>query len=285
MHRLAAPRFSRLLLAAGLCLLSVLPASAVSWENAVPAAQACHTPGWETAHPASGPLSLPNGRAERLDRYTAWAVQHPELELADVVVQVNMDRDRAFYSAVQTAEYPHSLTVLINKHYALPEGFVPMLEELGEDYGTGALRPEAARAFRSMADAAQMDGMTLKSVSSYRSYERQETLYANYQKRYQQTETDTFSARPGHSEHQTGLALDINTASSRAHFETTPAFAWLKEHCAEYGFILRYDQGKEEITGYRFEPWHYRYVGQEAAQACMSRGMAYEEYVARLPAE
>ena len=94
---------------------------------------------------------------------------------------------------------------------------------------------------------------------------------------------DTFSARPGHSEHQTGLALDINVASSSAHFENTPAFAWLKEHCAQYGFILRYDQGKEDITGYRFEPWHYRYVGVETAQAVMEQGLAYEEYLALQP--
>ena len=72
-------------------------------------------------------------------------------------------------------------------------------------------------------------------------------------------------------------------ASSSAHFENTPAFAWLKEHCAQYGFILRYGQGKEDITGYRFEPWHYRYVGAETAQAVMEQGLAYEEYLALQP--
>ena len=102
-------------------------------------------------------------------------------------------------------------------------------------------------------------------------------------KQNKQATVDTFSARPGHSEHQTGLALDINVASTKAHFENTPAFAWLKEHCAGHGFILRYDLGKEAVTGYRFEPWHYRYVGVEIAQTIMEQGITYEEYVARQP--
>lgn len=100
-----------------------------------------------------------------------------------------------------------------------------------------------------------------------------------------QSLADTYSARPGSSEHQTGLALDINTASVQAHFENTPTYAWLVEHCAEYGFILRYPEGKERITGYRFEPWHYRYVGKDIAKLCMERDLTYEEYVARLPVQ
>ena len=94
-----------------------------------------------------------------------------------------------------------------------------------------------------------------------------------------QSLADTYSARPGSSEHQTGLALDINTASVQAHFENTPTYAWLVEHCAEYGFILRYPEGKERITGYRFEPWHYRYVGREHAEEIMRRGLTLEEYL------
>ena len=93
----------------------------------------------------------------------------------------------------------------------------------------------------------------------------------------------SYSARAGHSEHQTGLALDINTASTQAHFENTRAYAWLQTHCAQYGFLLRYPKGKEAVTGYRFEPWHYRYVGAEIAGACMSQGITYEEYLAALP--
>lgn len=225
-------------------------------------------------------LALPNGHSDRLDRYSAWASEHPEDDAKTVVLRVNMDQDQDFYSLIQEVADPSSLTVLVNKHYALPAGYVPELEALGSRYGSGSLHPVAAAAFRSMADAARADGVSLRSVSAYRSYDTQKWLYNNYLKQSKRATVDTFSARPSHSEHQTGLALDINVASTSAHFENTAAFAWLKAHCAEYGFILRYDQGQESITGFRFEPWHYRYVGEEIASAIMSQGITYEEYVA-----
>lgn len=228
-------------------------------------------------------LVLPNARSHRLDRYAAWAEAHPEDSRETAVFQVNLNRDQAFYSLIWEVADPDSLGVLVNKHYTLSASYVPQLEALGRDYGSGSLRPEAAQAFRAMADGARADGIALRSVSAYRSYNQQKNTHNRYLKQYKQAVVDTFSARPGHSEHQTGLALDINVASSSAHFENTPAFAWLKEHCAQYGFILRYGQGKEDITGYRFEPWHYRYVGVETAQAVMEQGLAYEEYLALQP--
>ncbi len=228
-------------------------------------------------------LALPSARTGCLDRYLSWAEAHPEDTVENTVFSVNADRDLTFYGTVSEIADPSGLGVLVNKHHVLPAGYVPELEALGAGYGYGSLRPEAAQAFRAMADAARAEGVSLRSVSAYRSYAGQKVTYNNYLKKYKRSVVDSFSARPGHSEHQTGLALDINAASSRAHFENTPAFVWLKEHCAEYGFILRYDQGKEAVTGYRFEPWHYRYVGVEAAKACMEQGLCYEEYLALLP--
>ena len=228
-------------------------------------------------------LGLPNARPDRLDRYDAWMEAHPEDSRENAVFQVNLNQDQAFYSLIWETADPDSLDVLVNKHYTLPASYVPELEALGKGYGSGSLRPEAARAFRAMVDGAKAEGVTLRSVSAYRSYKTQKNTYNRYLKQYKQSTVDTFSARPGHSEHQTGLALDINVASSRAHFENTAAFAWLKAHCAEYGFILRYDQGKEAITGYRFEPWHYRYVGVETAKVIMEQGISYEEYLALQP--
>lgn len=229
-------------------------------------------------------LALPNSRSDRLERYRAWAEDHSKLTAAEVVLQVNMDLDQEFYSLIWEVADPSALGVLVNKHYALPASYVPELEPLGSIYGSGSLRPEAAQAFRAMADGARKDGISLRSVSAYRSYKQQTNTYNRYLRQYSQATVDTFSARSGHSEHQTGLALDINVASSRAHFESTPAFAWLKEHCAEYGFILRYDLKQDAVTGYRFEPWHYRYVGVEAATAIMAQGITYEEYLALQPA-
>lgn len=228
-------------------------------------------------------LALPNGRYDRLDRYNAWSADHPEDAAETVVLRVNMDRDQGFYSLVQEIANPSSLTVLVNKHYVLSAGYVPELEVLGGNYGVGSMHPAAAAAFRAMSDAAHKDGVSLRSVSAYRSYSTQSTLYNRYLGQDSRASVDTYSARPGYSEHQTGLAVDINVASTGAHFENTPAFAWLKAHCAEYGFILRYGQGQDAITGFRFEPWHYRYVGKEAAAAIMERGITYEEYAALQP--
>lgn len=228
-------------------------------------------------------LLLPNCRPELLDRYLAYAQVGPERTPEQVVLDVNMGLDRPFYSQTQAAEDPHSTAVLVNKYHALAPDYVPQLEALGSPYGVGSLTPEAAAAFRQMADDARKEGISLRSVSAYRSYSTQDRLYRSYLSQDSQSRVDTYSARPGYSEHQTGLALDINTARISAHFENTAEFAWLQANCTRYGFLLRYPEGKDSITGYRFEPWHYRYVGVETAQACTGQGLTYEEYLASRP--
>lgn len=225
-------------------------------------------------------LSLPNCHPEWLNRYLDYAQANPEQSLLDVAVQVNLGLDRPFYEEPDVISDPSDPLVLVNKYHSLPQDYVPELMELGATYGTGSLTPEAAQAFFAMADAAREDGISLRSVSAYRSYSYQEQLYERYVDQSGTEAADTFSARPGYSEHQTGLALDINTASSSAHFEESEEFAWLEEHCAQFGFLLRYPQGKQDITGYRFEPWHYRYVGIETAQRCVQLGLTYDEYLA-----
>ena len=229
-------------------------------------------------------LALPNGRADLLERYKTFSQRSPALTAEEVVLQVNMGLDRPFYEDTQVVSSPAVTDVLVNKYHVLPEDYVPELVPL-TGLGSGSLSPPAAEAFRQMAQAAQADGITLRSVSAYRSYQTQRSLYQSYVNQWGQANADTYSARAGSSEHQTGLALDINVSTRWAYFEKTPAYAWLVEHCAEYGFILRYPEGKQHITGYRFEPWHYRYVGTEAAKACMDHGLTYEEYIALLPAE
>lgn len=226
-----------------------------------------------------------NSRGDLLDRYLAFAHTHPDLATESVIIQVNMGLDFPFYENISPCAQPDSLTILVNKYNRLPDTYAPELEVLGSGYGSGSLRPQAAQAFREMADAARTDGLSLKSVSAYRSYSTQVSLYRRYVNQSGQALADTFSARAGHSEHQTGLALDINVARTSAHFENTAEFAWLQENCARFGFILRYPQGKDAITGYRFEPWHYRYVGPEIAQICMEQGLTYEEYLAAQPAD
>ena len=115
-----------------------------------------------------------------------------------------------------------------------------------------------------MKQDAQKEEISLKIISGYRSYSRQQTLYNNYVKRDGKKEADRYSARAGHSEHQTGLAFDVNSLEQS--FGETKAGKWLSDNCYKYGFILRYPKGKEDITGYMYEPWHFRYLGTKAAE-------------------
>ena len=266
---------------------SPIPTSAYSVEELVPTINELLAPRFEGRLTLSlSPYqSLPNSHPDYEDRYQAWAQAHPDHTPEQVVLNVNIGLDRDFYQDTDLINQPDSLSVLVNKYNTLPADYVPTLEALGASYGSGSLRPEAAAAFRAMADAARADGIALRSVSAYRSYQSQDRVYSRYLTQDSQASVDTYSARPGSSEHQTALALDINTASLQAHFENTDAYAWLVEHCAEYGFILRYPQGKENITGYRFEPWHYRYVGTEIAQVCMDQDLTLEEYMALQPVD
>ncbi|MBQ8966543.1 MAG: M15 family metallopeptidase [Ruminococcus sp.] len=156
--------------------------------------------------------------------------------------------------------------IIANKTYELPES-----------YGNG-LDNEALQAFYEMQSAASQDGIWLSIVSGYRSYWYQDQLYWGYvYSRGGQDIADTFSARAGHSEHQTGLAMDLNNASRS--FEGTPEAAWIEQHCADYGFIIRYPRDKEDITGFVYEPWHIRYLGKDMARSVTDSGLCLEEYL------
>ena len=154
--------------------------------------------------------------------------------------------------------------LIANKTYALPSYF---------GYG---LTDETYQAYNAMVAAAAADGITLWMESGFRSYETQSFTYQSFVWDRGVALADLCSARPGHSEHQTGLALDFNTTSDA--FAYTPEAAWIEAHCAEFGFIIRYPQGKEEITGYKYEPWHVRYLGMEKAAEISASGLTLEEY-------
>ncbi|MDE7226139.1 MAG: M15 family metallopeptidase, partial [Ruminococcus sp.] len=144
--------------------------------------------------------------------------------------------------------------LIANKSYSLPSW-----------YNTGGLTNETYSAFQELSYAASVDGLSIWISSGFRSYETQSEIYNNYVYWNGQAIADTFSARPGYSEHQTGLAIDVNTIDDS--FAGTPEAIWLAENCTDYGFIIRYPQGKQDITGYKYEPWHIRYVGKEVAKA------------------
>lgn len=172
--------------------------------------------------------------------------------------------------------------ILVNYDHKLPAGFRP---DLVTAYGFQMDRRVAA-AYEEMDKAAAISGVSLWISSAYRSNERQQTLYSREVSDYEQTDSSTQEAetlagesvaRPGYSEHATGLALDLNGV--RDDFDTTTAFQWLSAHAQDYGFVLRYPKNKQEITKIKYEPWHYRYVGVENAQAMKGKGLCLEEYL------
>lgn len=161
--------------------------------------------------------------------------------------------------------------LIVNKEYGLPDTYAP-----GEN-------AEAREAFERMKTDAANEGIYLNAFSTYRSYYTQERLYSNYVYTYGQSPTDTFSARPGFSEHQTGLAFDIGGLDrslwAQVDFMYTEEAKWLKENCHKYGFILRYPEGKEWKTGYMYESWHFRYIGVEHSVNFANSDLTLEEYL------
>ncbi|WP_294754905.1 M15 family metallopeptidase [uncultured Ruminococcus sp.] len=154
--------------------------------------------------------------------------------------------------------------LIANKTYSLPADFAPGLD------------PTCENQFYKMTNDASKQGLYIYFASGFRSYEYQSQIYNNYVARDGQAVADTYSARPGHSEHQSGLAIDVNSIDDS--FALTPEAKWLADHCHEYGFILRYPQGKEDITGYQYESWHVRYVGTDLSYAIRNSGLTMEEY-------
>ncbi|MCI7767006.1 MAG: D-alanyl-D-alanine carboxypeptidase family protein [Oscillospiraceae bacterium] len=155
--------------------------------------------------------------------------------------------------------------LIANKSYPLPA-----------DYNPG-VNADAQAAFDRMQSAAAEEGLNIYISSGFRSYDYQAGLYERYVERSGKAEADRYSARPGYSEHQTGLAFDLNSIDIT--FADTDEYEWVKEHCAEYGFIIRYPEGKESVTGYMYEPWHIRYLGTDIAKSVSDSGLTLEEYL------
>lgn len=209
---------------------------------------------------------------------TAWAVFHADRAVAPkntakIQPQTTQppadeeDTEPAFDKAQYSLDDPASNWVVVNKRRPLqPKTYVP--NDLISIGGNRQLRRAAADALESMLDGAKAAGYTVTAASAYRSYDRQVVIYNSEVKAYGQTVADSQSARPGTSEHQTGWAVDLASGgcSITDCFGTTPGGKWITDHAAEYGFILRYPAGKQAVTGYRTETWHFRYVGKALAE-------------------
>jgi LAS superfamily LD-carboxypeptidase LdcB len=220
---------------------------------------------------------------DRLSRYQAYALTHSSLNRRLIVERVNANRDYAAYTHTQKADLGARL-ILINKYHFLSSSYQPKDLVKAKGCGQPTLTQDAADAYDLMCIDITEANLPMSESSSYRSYANQSAIYNSYLKTYGQSYTDTIAARPGFSEHQSGLAIDLNNGgSSFTLFITTQTYQWVSKHCMNYGFILRYPQGKEDITGYRFEPWHYRYVGIETAKKITELNMTLDEYILLFP--
>lgn len=171
--------------------------------------------------------------------------------------------------------------IIANKTYALPSDYVPTdttIDLTGVEYSYDGMTNDTWDAWQALKTAAEDEGLSLWIGSGYRSYSCQEGLWNNYAARDGQAMADTYSARAGHSEHQTGWCFDLNSVTDA--FADTAEGKWVNDNCWKYGFIIRYPKGKSDVTGYKYESWHLRYVGTELAEKLYNNGdwITMEEY-------
>jgi len=220
-----------------------------------------------------------------LDRYLNYYENNTNLSLKEIISKVNSNVDYKFYENSKPTDISKGMYTIVNKYYYLDSDFVPTdLEKVSYGYtiNNTELNKIALENFIKMADQAKLENLNLKITTAYRNYNFQSVLYNNYVKNDGKEKADTYSARPGYSEHQLGYSVDLTNInkSNFDEFEYTNEFKWLQDNAHKYGFILRFPKGKEHITGYQYESWHYRYVGIDIATYIHENNITYEEYYA-----
>ena len=212
---------------------------------------------------------------DRYDRYNAYSISNPNLDSETVLRTVNTDRDYELYTHIQMADTSNPIEILVNKYYQLSSDYVP---DLAETYLGFMMQKEAAQALTDMIKVMLDLNLDISISNSYRPYVMQERIYNSYLETQSRAVVDTYSARPGHSEHQAGLAVDFKTqATGITDFGGSEAYTWLKENAHIYGFIQRYTEENSIYTGYMAEEWHFRYVGLDLAQIVYETKLTLEE--------
>lgn len=195
----------------------------------------------------------------------------------------DVDMNDKFYKDIKLIDNPDDYLVLINKNNQLKSNYIPNdLESISLKYSNSDkyLRKEAKDNFEKLSENASKLGYKIIAVSAYRDYNYQNELFNYYVQEKGLDYALACSAKPGHSEHQSGLAVDVEGSNNDYdNFEDTKEYTWMKDNAHKYGFILRYPKGKENITGFKFEPWHYRYVGKEVATYLYQNKLTLEEYL------
>ena len=223
-------------------------------------------------------------KEDNIERYLNYRNNNPDLEIIQVIKNVNMNLDKKQYEDATEIENKNNQLVLVNKYNYLGDKFIPEnLENINTQYALSNMKlvDYAKEAFEKMAKDARKENLKIIAMSTYRSYSYQVDLYNRYKKKDGQEAADKYSGRPGFSEHQSGLAVDVyNGKEDYTNFESTKEFTWMKDHAHEYGFIIRFPKGKENETGYQYESWHYRYVGIDVATYIKNNNISLEEYIA-----
>ena len=223
-----------------------------------------------------------NFDASKYERYEAY-LKDNEYDLKDVVTYVNINLDLKPYTDTLEVDDPNSLNVLVNKYNYLPNGYSPSdLIYLDGAYGNKVpVREILKDDFLKLQKTAKEEiGINLMPTTAYRNFSFQTTLYNNYVASDGKEKADTYSARPGYSEHQTGLAIDLRNTVLPSNIRLTDEnFDWLLNNAYKFGFIIRFPKEKEFITGYQFENWHIRYVGESTAKIIYENNLTLEEYI------
>lgn len=236
-------------------------------------------------------FELPYYQDSLTDRYIAY--DDGKMSVEDVVTYVNIGLDQPYFTNVDTIQKTDDIGMVINKYHKLPDGYepsnlvrTPNACVIGKDYSCQSepqyLVKEVADAFQKLVDAAKREDINIKAIASYRSYDYQKNLYDYYANTEGKEYADQYYARPGQSEHNSGLAVDVTLNDENFNeIEQSKDYSWLLDHMNDYGFILRYPEDKVSITGYEYESWHLRYVGTQVAKEIKEQGLTLDEYVAR----
>ncbi len=220
--------------------------------------------------------SIKHFKKEYSNRYIKYKKKYPNTSNINIVTYVNIGLDNSFYTNTSLAKNIGKPYVLVNKYNYLNSTYVP--ENLIKVDNTKLVDYVAIK-FNEMKTEAKKNNLNIVAISGYRSFNYQNNLYNKYVTVDGKTKADTYSARPGYSEHQTGLAVDISNGNNPYYsFENTKEFNWIQDNAYKYGFILRYPKDKENITGYSYESWHYRYVGLEISSYIKKNNITYDEY-------
>lgn len=224
--------------------------------------------------------------SKNLTRYLNYNKDNPSTSPKDTIALVNVNRDYTYYDHDLPTNITLKETMLVNKYYHLEENYQPEnLVNVNNRYYYGEnhkLDKTTYDAFIDMWNDAKNADIYLIMNSSYRTYESQVSVYDSFKNRNGTTYADSIAARPGYSEHQTGLSLDIFSKehTTTSNFKGSPAHLWLQNNSYRFGFIERYQEGKENITGFKEEAWHYRYVGPEIATYIHDNNITFDEYYA-----